>query len=56
VRKTHNGGRKHKDNVREYFEAWYKDHYDVLVASGIHAVREFEIEKRSSLVINQVID
>jgi hypothetical protein len=35
VRRTHNTGRKHKDNVRDYYEDWYKAHYDVLVASGI---------------------
>ena len=34
VRKTHNNGVKHKDNVREYYEKWYKDHFPEIVAAG----------------------
>eukprot|EP00042_Codosiga_hollandica_P021059 m.71325 g.71325 ORF g.71325 m.71325 type:complete len:114 (-) comp50178_c0_seq1:650-991(-) len=38
VRKTHNNGKKHKDNVREYYEEWFKNHFDVLQASGINLI------------------
>uniref|UniRef100_A0A914EME5 U1 small nuclear ribonucleoprotein C n=1 Tax=Acrobeloides nanus TaxID=290746 RepID=A0A914EME5_9BILA len=31
VRKTHNGGRKHKDNVRAYYQAWLEDQAQKLI-------------------------
>ncbi|CAB3409269.1 unnamed protein product [Caenorhabditis bovis] len=31
VRKTHNGGRKHKDNVRQYYQTWMEDQAQKLV-------------------------
>ena len=35
MRKTHNNGVKHKDNVREYYEKWYKDNFSEIVAAGM---------------------
>ena len=34
MRKTHNGGVKHKDNVRLYYENWYKENFEAIVAAG----------------------
>ncbi|CAI5449472.1 unnamed protein product [Caenorhabditis angaria] len=31
VRKTHNGGRKHKDNVRMFYQKWMEDQAQKLV-------------------------
>ena len=35
MRKTHNGGVKHKDNVRLYYEGWFKDNFEAIVAAGV---------------------
>ena len=34
MRRTHNGGVKHKDNVRLYYEDWYKNNFEAIVAAG----------------------
>ena len=31
VRKTHNGGRKHKDNVRFYYTKWMEEQAQSLI-------------------------
>ncbi|EDV21424.1 uncharacterized protein TRIADDRAFT_9459, partial [Trichoplax adhaerens] len=37
VRKTHNSGRKHKDNVRLYYQQWYDENIRDQVAQGIQS-------------------
>jgi hypothetical protein len=39
VRKTHNSGKKHKDNVRAYYQEWYDKNYQKLVESGMSGMR-----------------
>eukprot|EP00123_Amoebidium_parasiticum_P001136 comp12170_c0_seq1/m.6930 comp12170_c0_seq1/g.6930 ORF comp12170_c0_seq1/g.6930 comp12170_c0_seq1/m.6930 type:complete len:122 (-) comp12170_c0_seq1:85-450(-) len=36
VRKTHNQGRKHRDNVRAYYQKWVEDHQESLAAQGFY--------------------
>lgn len=35
MRKTHNSGKKHKDNVRAYYQEWYDKNYQTLVERGM---------------------
>lgn len=37
VRKTHNGGRKHKENVRMYYQAWMEQQAQKLVDATARA-------------------
>ncbi|KAI1697049.1 u1 zinc finger domain-containing protein [Ditylenchus destructor] len=40
VRKTHNGGRKHKENVRSYYESWMAEQAQKLVDATARAFQQ----------------
>ncbi|KRX74285.1 U1 small nuclear ribonucleoprotein C [Trichinella sp. T6] len=43
VRKTHNSGRKHKENVRMYYQQWMEDQAQKLVDATAKAFKEGKI-------------
>uniref|UniRef100_A0A914VJQ0 U1 small nuclear ribonucleoprotein C n=1 Tax=Plectus sambesii TaxID=2011161 RepID=A0A914VJQ0_9BILA len=43
VRKTHNGGRKHKENVRLYYQTWMEQQAQKLVDATARAFKEGKI-------------
>jgi len=56
VRKTHNGGRKHKENVRIYYTKWMEDQAQSLIDQTTAQMKLNQPPSHSQVLIHQPVN